>query len=374
MLKIFNRTHLKIKFLMILKLSIIYFSLIFGGHVYGQEDIIESIKSINRSDKQSFENNFKGQTLIGTGIFTQIEKFRNDWDIATIKSKKSDIYCITRDKFTLKKVFKIRRQKIAENRFTEVRGYENPTVEFEGEIFDVQEGNLILLDCNMRIVESEIIPRLEKNNIKIPTQTKNKIDISEVPDSIIEKIKSAAPKYDDFITVRYDKSMLRRIADINNDGKKDYIFSHCIQDMVGTFMTYCPVIAAISINDDFKIFYLGSEYSINERKNPPVIYDGEHTRQWKTDRLEIVDLHTSNFRVDCDKKIVSWKDVGNFQFSGKVRGNARQLRIIPWIKYQLHKQDSKTGMTSLLDGRRVSEYDAVLNQFKINCPDLNIDE
>ena len=87
-------------------------------------------------------------------------------------------------------------------------------------------------------------------------------------------------------------------------------------------MIGCFYIGIISRSSDFISIDLGREITIKKGigKNLPVIEDNNGTsKQWNINSFKVINVKESPISVNCEKKQVTYKGVGDYFLLGKLR-------------------------------------------------------
>jgi tetratricopeptide (TPR) repeat protein len=210
--------------------------------------------------------------------------------------------------------------------------------------------------CDTNFVKQKQVEQKINNpiiNEISPAKIASKFNIPiKVATSLIKQIGNSA-----------DMVELGEQIDLNGDGILDYIFSETLcGNMIG-----CFYIGIISRSSDFISIDLGREITIKKGigKNLPVIEDNNGTsKQWSINSFKVINVKESPISVNCDKKQLIYKGVGEYFLLGKLRDRDKG-NVIPGTEYTI-----LTSKGELLNGSRASLYDLVIGNLINNCPGI----
>ena len=209
--------------------------------------------------------------------------------------------------------------------------------------------------CDTNFVKQKQVEQKINNpiiNEISPAKIASKFNIPiKVAISLINKEKQISEFYD-----------LNETIDLNGDGVRDYVFK---ETSCGN-MTGCSYIGVISSNSDFISIDLGQEITIKKGigKSLPIIEDSDGSRQWSINGFKVINVKESPISVNCEKKQLIYKGVGDYFLLGKLRDRDKG-NVIQGTEYTI-----LTSKGELLDGSRASLYDMVIGNLINKCPGI----
>jgi len=209
--------------------------------------------------------------------------------------------------------------------------------------------------CDTNFVKQKQVEQKINNpiiNEISPAKIASKLNIPiKVATSLINQEKTIADLFD-----------LNETIDLNGDGIRDYVFKETLcGNRIG-----CSYIGVISSGSDFISIDLGREITIKKGngKSLPIIEDSDGSRQWSINGFKVINVKESPISVNCDKKQLIYKGVGEYFLLGKLRDRDKG-NVIPGTEYTI-----LTSKGELLNGSRASLYDLVIDNLMNTCPGI----